>query len=292
MDKTNVMSLFDGGSCGQLALQRSGINIGKYYASEIDGNCVLITQKHFPETVQLGNVTQINFNRFKGQVDLLIGGSPCQGFSQGGKRLNFEDERSRLFFRFVDALKEIQPKYFLLENVKMNKDCESQISQMLGVTATKINSNLFSAQDRARLYWTNIPIPRNFPKNNQVVKDILEVGEIEQSNYISTERVIYWDEYQTKRKLGFIGSDNQSARIYNPAFKSGTLCAEGGGMGAKTGLYLINNQIRTLTPLECERLQTLPDNYTQGLTRNQRYRMINNGWTVNLIAFLFSGILK
>ena len=151
----NVLSLFDGMSCGQIALNKADINIDNYYASEIDEYAIKVTQKNYPNTIQLGSVVDVKGTDLP-KIDLLIGGSPCQGFSFAGKQLNFEDERSKLFFEYVRILKETKPKYFLLENVRMKKEYQDVISSALGVEPILINSNLVSAQERKRLYWTNI----------------------------------------------------------------------------------------------------------------------------------------
>lgn len=168
-----VLSLFDGISCGQLGLKRAGIHVEKYYASEIERDSIIITQKNFPNTIQLGDINKINWEPFIGNIDLLIGGSPCQGFSRAGKHLNFEDPRSKLFFKFVEALQIIKPRYFLLENVLMKKEWERIITEALGVEPIKINSSLVSAQNRRRIYWTNIPNISQ-PKDKKVLlKDIV-----------------------------------------------------------------------------------------------------------------------
>ena len=169
----NVLSLFDGMSCGQLALNQLGFKIDNYYASEIDKNAIKLTQHHFPNTIQLGDVTKINSNDLP-NIDLLIGGSPCQGFSLAGKKLNFDDPRSKLFFEYVRLLKETNPKYFLLENVRMKKEYQDVITSYLGVKPIMINSSSFSAQDRIRYYWTNIQIKNSIPNNNEILEDILE----------------------------------------------------------------------------------------------------------------------
>ncbi len=167
-----VLSLFDGISCGRLALERAGIPVEKYYASEIDKYAIQIAQKNYPDTIQLGDVTKLNYLELL-DVDLVIGGSPCQGFSFAGKQLNFNDPRSKLFFEFVRAVKKIKPKYFLLENVKMKKEFQDIISEQLGVQPIEINSSLVSAQNRKRLYWTNIPNV-TIPKDKDILlKDIL-----------------------------------------------------------------------------------------------------------------------
>jgi DNA-cytosine methyltransferase len=261
------------------------------------------------------------------KIDLLIGGSPCQGFSFAGKQLNFNDPRSALFFEFVRLLKETNPKYFLLENVRMKKEYQDVITNYLGVKPIMINSGDFSAQDRIRYYWTNIPFEFNKMSSNEILEDILE-DEVDNKYVIDPKRsVIIIENEVKKRKVAYIGSDSHSSRIYNIHGKSVTLNSLAGGLGAKTGLYalpcltpdrlekrqngrrfkpptskfytltaqdkhgiLTNNFIRRLTPLECERLQTVPDNYTQGVSDSQRYKMLGNGWTVDVIKHIFKGL--
>lgn len=171
-EKMNVLSLFDGISCGQLALIRSGIKYDKYFASEIEKEAIKVTQSNFPNTIQLGDVQQVKSENLP-KIDLLIGGSPCQGFSFAGKGLNFEDPRSKLFFEFVRLLKELKPKYFILENVIMKKEYQDIITEYLGVEPVEINSALVSAQNRKRLYWCNFEVTQ--PKDKKItLKDILE----------------------------------------------------------------------------------------------------------------------
>ena len=157
MKKINVLSLFDGMSCGQIALDKLGIPVNKYFASEIDKYAIQVAKRNYPDMIHLGDVKEIDPDELP-KIDLLIGGSPCQGFSFGGKGLNFDDPRSKLFFEFDRLLKALKPKYFLLENVKMKKESEQVITDYLGVEPVEINSNLVSAQNRKRLYWTNIPL--------------------------------------------------------------------------------------------------------------------------------------
>lgn len=322
----NVLSLFDGMSCGQIALERAGIKVNNYFASEIDKYAIQVAKHNYPNTQHIGDVTQVKANELP-KIDLLIGGSPCQGFSFAGKQLNFDDPRSKLFFEFVRLLKDCNPKYFLLENVKMKKEYEDIITEYLGVKPIAINSELFSAQDRKRIYWTNINL-NELPKENKlIVEDILE-EEVDTKYFIDPKRsVIICENEVKKRKIAFIGSNSQGNRIYNIHGKSVCLCGEGGGLGAKTGLYalpcltpdrsekrqngrrfkpphskfytltamdrhgiLTDNFIRKLTPIECERLQTVPDNYTSIVSDNQRYRMLGNGWTVDVIAHVFGGL--
>ena len=169
----NVLSLFDGMSCGQIALQQLGIKVDNYYASEIDKYCIQITQKNFPNTIQIGDVCDVKGADLP-KIDLIMGGSPCQGFSFAGKQLAFDDPRSKLFFEFVRLVKECQPKYFLLENVRMKKEFLAIISEHLGVEPVCINSALVSAQNRVRYYWTNIPNVELPEDKGIVLKDILE----------------------------------------------------------------------------------------------------------------------
>lgn len=299
-----VLSLFDGMSCGQIALNKAGIVYSKYYASEIDKYAIQITQKNYPGTIQLGDVSKINIESLP-KIDLIIGGSPCQGFSIAGKRLNFEDPRSKLFWEYVRIKEELNPEYFLLENVMMKKEWIDVISNALRVQPIMINSSDFSAQNRKRLYWTNIQV-RKWGKKEIYLKDILESGTSDRlKSYAVTARycnAIPADMVKGKRtqifetvRLGEIGKGGQAERVYSVNGKSVSLSAQGGGQGAKTGLYHIDlpdgqYYIRKLTPIECERLQTVPDNYTEGVSNTQRYKMLGNGWTVNVIAHILSGI--
>jgi DNA (cytosine-5)-methyltransferase 3A len=322
----NVLSLFDGMSCGQIALQRAGIKVENYFASEIDKYAIQVAKHNYPNTKHIGSVVDVNGNDLP-KIDLLIGGSPCQGFSFAGKQLNFDDPRSKLFFEFVRLKNECNPTYFLLENVKMKKEYEDIITEYLGVKPIAINSELFSAQDRKRIYWTNINFEALPTENKLIVEDILE-EEVDVKYYIEPKRsVVICENEVKKRKIAFIGSNSQGNRIYNIHGKSVCLCGEGGGLGAKTGLYalpcltpdrlekrqngrrfkpsnskfytltamdkhgiLTDNFIRKLTPIECERLQTVPDNYTKIASDNQRYRMLGNGWTVDVISHIFGGL--
>ena len=185
----NVLSLFDGMSCLQIALKKAGIKVDKYFASEIDKYAMKVTQANFPETIQVGNVEFVTKEMLNNKIQILAGGSPCQGFSFAGKQLNFEDPRSKLFFEFVRLLKECNPKYFLLENVKMKKEYEDIITEYLGVKPIAINSELFSAQDRKRIYWTNINL-NELPKENKlIVEDILE-EDVDTKYFIDPKRSV------------------------------------------------------------------------------------------------------
>ncbi|HNI28421.1 MAG TPA: DNA (cytosine-5-)-methyltransferase [Leptospiraceae bacterium] len=302
----NILSLFDGMSCGQIALNKAEIPYSKYYASEIDKYAIQITQKNYPETVQLGDVSKINIDSLP-KIDLLIGGSPCQGFSAAGKKLNFEDPRSKLFWEYVRIKEELNPKWFLLENVMMKKEWIDIISSALKVQSIMINSSDFSAQNRKRLYWTNIQV-RKWGKKEIYLKDILESVTSDRLKSYCIDAQYYkgitLQSYITKHRrtqifetvrLGEIGKGGQGQRIYSVNGKSISLSTQGGGQGAKTGLYQIDlpdgqYYIRKLTPIECERLQTVPDNYTEGVSNTQRYKMLGNGWTVDVIAHILSGM--
>lgn len=316
-----VLSLFDGMSVGQLALERAGIQVDTYYASEIDKAAIKVTQKNFPNTIQLGNVQEIDIPK---DIDLLIGGSPCQGFSYAGKQLNFDDPRSRLFFDFVRILRETKPRYFLLENTPMKQEFQDVISEYLGVEPVLINSQSVSAQSRKRLYWTNI---QDFLLEEKTVslRSILE-NVVDEKYYIAYQTAIaVCEEEVASGKVGYLGSNKhehptyiihgeevvvtphlqedtsycfpcltphrvkkrQNGQRFKPnGAKFYTLTAQD-----KHGV-LLNGRLRHLTPLECERLQTLPDDYTyiEGISDSNRYKMLGNGWTADVIASIFKGI--
>ncbi len=383
----NVLSLFDGMSCGRLALERAGFPITNYFASEIDKYAIQVARANYPDTVHLGDVTTVTTKHGRlfyedengvgcgADIDLLLGGSPCQGFSFAGKGLNFDDPRSKLFFEFVRLLKALKPKYFLLENVNMKKEYQDVISDLLGCKPIDINSNRVSAQNRRRLYWTNIPV-RSLPENKHIyLKDILEDG-FTDANYFKGGNLKSYFE-KNRRQLVFDFDDPTSTglqlageadlkghgynrRVYHPDGKAPSLCAasggnlepkvvvvgeaEGnsfyqerkvydpehksptltgqrssnvpkilqvprgknqGGIKAEDGkvptlsgsswehnnfLAVDGMKWRKLTPLECERLQTVPDGYTAHVSNTQRYRMLGNGWTVDVIAHIMKGM--
>lgn len=280
--KINVLSLFDGMSCGQIALDQLGIEVDNYYASEIDKYAIQIAKKNYPNTIHLGNVTSIYVKDKRlnlPQIDLLMGGSPCQGFSFAGKQLNFDDPRSVLFFEFVRLLKECKPKYFLLENVRMKKEFQNIISEYLGVEPIIINSSLLSAQNRVRLYWTNIPDVVQPEDKNIVLKDILEEDLEEHKVLCAALR----GRQITKGSKEY----TQMLEIRDDG-KTNTLTTV-----QKDNVVTVNDRYyRRLTPIECERLQTVPDGYTEGISNSQRYKMIGNGWTVAVIKHLFAGAKK
>ena len=382
----NVLSLFDGISTGRVALKKAGFEITNYYASEVDKYAKAVAQERHPDTVQLGDIKNWrNWDIDFGKIDILLGGSPCQGFSFAGNQLNFEDHRSKLFFEYVDILNEIKAKnpnvIFLLENVKMKKDYQDVISKCLGVGPIEINSALLSAQNRKRLYWTNIKGITQPEDAGILLKDIVHenadfdyaIGDswakwfTERANYLiekkyvnlSMEKAVTMTARQYANwngnfvyeclekyivpfdktlkiiekevevgKVGYFNVDSQGNRVYYIHNKAVTLCGEAGGGAAKMGQYLfgcitpdriekrqngqrfnrgtkfytltaqdqhgilVEGYIRKLTPIECERLQTLPDNYMKAtldgkqITDAQRYKMLGNGWTTDVIVHI------
>lgn len=394
--KMKVLSLFDGISCGRLALERAGIPVEKYYASEIDKYAIQVTQKNRPDTIQVGDVTKLNYLELL-DIDMVIGGSPCQDLSIAKQnREGLHGARSGLFWKYVEALEVIRPKWFLLENVASmrNEDRDAITATLKKIypetECIMINSALVSAQQRKRYYWTNWHVEQ--PQDKGILlKDILESGEslndkshCLDANYhkgtsleyyakkrnrelVAVNIDNYFRKYGTKGKImsadtektqcltasmGCGGGNNpliaepvilqkghgynpggikkdkaptltsggsweqnnsvvepvrigeldglgkgQANRIYSVRGKSVCLNANGGGGGAKTGLYKVDLPdgdyiIRKLTPVECERLQTLPDNWTAGVSNTQRYKAIGNGWTVDVIAWIFSQLPK
>ena len=410
MKKINVLSLFDGMSCGQIALDQLGIPVKNYFAAEIDKYAIQIARKNYPDMIHLGDVKNIKtsgthlMDEFDcgHKIDLLIGGSPCQGFSFGGKGLNFDDPRSKLFFEFDRLLKALKPKYFLLENVKMKKESEQVITDYLGVEPVEINSNLVSAQNRKRLYWTNIPM-NGLPEDKGIMlKDILEE---ETAEFYRAGEYLQEKRRASDKNPDMLNPDyrSQANTIHDVDGKSGTVCAgthgyaigyvpevkgakivnrrldergkrqdnnkdiplqkrlelrkddkayclttvqkdsvladplilqkargyNKGGLKALDGKtptlssssWQHNNHLvqirdkskcvrtggrgsydrhewdsidnmhwRKLTVTECERLQTVPDGYTCGVSNTQRYKMLGNGWTVDVIKHIFEGL--
>ena len=281
----NVLSLFDGISVGQYTLNKLGFNVDNYYASEIDDYAQSITRYNFPNTKFLGDVTKVSIKDTP--IDILIGGSPCQGFSLLGKQLNFEDERSKLFFEYVRLLEETNPKYFFLENVVMSKDSIQVISDALGVDPYKVNSRDYSAQNRPRLYWTNLPFKGQENTNTQVVEDILDEDAVfsnDYPNYLDLQ----WGEGTRKSRLKY---SDEKARTLTATMYKGQI---------STFVRNRDEQVHRLTPTECERLQGLPTNYTaKGITvddkevkvsNTQRYKSLGNSWNASTIEQFFKEI--
>ena len=328
----NTLSLFDGCSGGQLALQKLGITFdGKkncYFASEIDPYAIKVTQANFPNTFQLGDVTDLDpYEISCWGIDLMMGGSPCQGFSFAGHQLQFDDPRSKLFFNFVDILKVVKPKYVLLENVRMAKKSQDVISEYMGFQPQARNSKYLSGQNRYRLYWfgklqadgtyKQMPIDDMIDKGI-TMQDILEDGYAtdemtsqDGKSHCLTARyngAVWWNSIERKQRT-MVLKDNPTMskdglirvgtadlkghdsikRVYAQEGKAPTLTTMQGGH-REPKVAVTKEMWRKLTPLECERLQTLPDNYTNHVSNSQRYKMIGNGWTVDVIAHILKGI--
>ncbi len=348
----NVLSLFDGMSCGQQALERAGIKVDKYFAAEIDKYAIQVTMANFPNTIQLGSVVNVDGYSLP-KIDILIGGSPCQSFSFAGKRKGmatkdeqeiltlehylqlksegFEFEgQSYLFWEYMRLLNETKPTYFLLENVMMGEKWEKVLSKAIGVKPIMINSALLSAQNRQRLYWTNIGLkPSGLfgylestiqqPKDKGILlKEILE-SKVDSKYFLSNKMIDGFLNHnkrhiEEKNQSGFnwkptIGDKKAACLRANAALcptdntvivggdfrydegyrwragsKSGTLCTN------SESYAKINDTIRRLTPIECERLQTVADNYTNHVSDSQRYKMLGNGWTVDVIVHILKYI--
>lgn len=290
----NILSLFDGMSCGQVALERAGIKVDTYYASEINPKSIKITQKNYPNTIQLGDVTLLDeegLNKLK-QIDLLIGGSPCEDLSVTAidrKNINkgLDGNKSKLFYDFVRILNIINPKYFLLENVaSMTDENKNIISTYLGIKPILINSNLVSAQDRERLYWTNIPNIQQPKDKGLILKDILETNVNEKYFYDKSFEFYGLDKKICGRLQ--VKSHDLCKRIYSPNFKCCTLTAVQGGYQEKK--VYDNGRVRKLTPIEYERLQILPDNYTYGVCDTDRRSLCGDGWTIDVIVHILKNI--
>ena len=297
----NVLSLFDGMSCGQIALNRANIQYNNYFASEIDKNAIKVTQHHYPNTVQLGDVTKIEFIASK--IDLLIGGSPCQGFSFAGKQLNFEDPRSKLFFEYVRLIDECKPTYFLLENVVMKKEYEDVITKYLGVEPIKINSSLVSAQNRVRLYWTNIPNVKEPEDRNISLSDILEDDSIINPGAIRGRRLNkatiigrrlnpdgkrkdYDKDIPITQCLEVRATNTNKSNCLTTVDKDNVLTTM--PIGRHPNAFKDKLPFRYYTLKEYERLQTIPENYTSVVSTSQAKKMIGNAWTVDVISHIFS----
>jgi len=299
-----IHSGFDGCGTGYQALKNLGIPVSRYYANEIDKPAISIALKNHPDIVQCGDITD---QYPPNNIDLMIAGSPCQGFSFAGKQLAFDDPRSKLFFEWYKLFEKVKPTWFLFENVRMKQEHQDVISRYLGVQPIEINSSLVSAQNRKRLYWTNIPVTQ--PEDRGVVlQDILENGFSDRNkshcidaNYFKGGNLkSYFEKH--RRQLVFsneglchVGDANLKGhdsikRVYHPEGKAPTLTTMQGGH--REPKVLANNTTwRKLTPIECERLQTLPDNYTEGVSNTQRYKMLGNGMTCAVIEHILKGLL-
>ena len=285
-----VLSLFDGISCARHALTQAGVPVDAYYASEVDPKAIQIALKNYPDTIQLGDIRTIA--EPPKSIDLLIGGSPCQDLSIAKKnRRGLQGDRSSLFWEYIRILRLVRPRWFILENVASMPAADRDIiTQEMGVEPVLFNASLVSAQCRKRLFWTNIRFTLP-PDQGILLKNILQPdSEVDESMTVdgsSVTRETKKKDHRTMVKLGHLGnSDSQANRIYSPEGKSVTLSANGGGLGAKTGLYETGHRIRKLTPIECERLQGLPDNYTEGIAKTHRYKCLGNGFCVPVITHI------
>jgi len=299
----SVLSAFNGLGSIWIALDRLNRQVSRRYSSEVDKYANQVNDKNYPDTIQLGDVTKVQ-GASLAPIDLLVGGSPCQGFSFAGRQLNFEDPRSKLFFEFVRLLDECKPKYFLLENVKMKKEYQDVISRYLGVEPIEINSNLVFAQNRVRFYWTNIDGVKQPDDKGILLKDILQSD----SEVIGARRGRYLtngvcqdgkmiNAGKTKQYLE-IRNDNKSNCLTtvqkdNIVIRDKSKCARSGGRGSYDRHEwdsIDKDHHRKLTVTECERLQTVPDNYTDCASNTQRYKMLGNGWTIDIIKHILSYI--
>lgn len=283
----NVLSLFDGMSCGQIALERAGIKVNKYFASEIDKYAIQVTMANYPSTIQLGSVLDVKSNGLP-KIYLMYGGSPCQDLSSSNvwtEQKGLEGKKSSLFWEFVRLLKEVKPTYFLLENVGSAKNSDIEIiDRELGVKGIKFNSKLVLPQNRNRVYWTNIPF--EMPKNEMTLtmQDLLETN-VDDKYYITQKMYDCIISPATKGwQSGKMDIDLKIARPLTATMHK--------MHRADTDNYITGiapqgkTNVRRLTPIECERLQGVKDNYTNYVSDTQRYRMLGNGWTVDIIAHI------
>lgn len=321
----NVLSLFDGMSCGRIALERAGVKVSNYFASEVDKYAIQVSKHNYPNIIHIGDVTQVSYKNgvlytengeYQVQIDLVIGGSPCQGFSFAGKQLNFEDERSVLFFEYLRILNEIKQcnpaLKFLLENVRMRQDVKDEISRLLGVEPVFINSSLVSAQNRPRLYWSNIDF--DIPEDKGILLEHILEKEVDKKYFIKAGRLKWLQNFgEVKEKDGYVSFNPHKAKCLTargePSWNTtyilqwprgtnpgGLKSLDGKTPSLTTSSWPANNMllkegiVRKLTPIECERLQTVPEGYTSCVSDTQRYKMLGNGWTIDVIAHILEGL--
>ena len=280
----NVLSLFDGISAGRIALERAGVNVEKFYSSEIDEHAIKVTQRNHPSTIQLGDVTQV-FSKNLPKIDLLIGGSPCQSFSKAGNGQGF-DGKSGLFWDYVRILNEVKPTYFLLENVIMKKEWEDIITEALGVSPIRINSNLLSAQNRPRQYWTNIEGVEQPDDKGILLKDII-LTSFDEKTGEEMKKMILSD--KANDYMGRLRNGKPRWEYHKNPLDGKAACLTA-NMYKGVPYGVVKELGRRLHPIECERLQTFPDGYTEGISMTQRFKAIGNSWTVDVIAHIFKGL--
>lgn len=279
MKPINVLSLFDGISCGMVALERAGIPVNKYVAYEINEDVIKVSKNNYPQIKHRGDVKTANWTKYKG-CDLLIGGSPCQDIShmkKNGKGL--KGEKSSLFYDYLKALKIVKPKYFLLENVAGRKEAIDEITESLGVNPIKIDSKLVSGQKRRRLYGTNIPNVSQPNDKGIMLRDILQPFEEAKIYKISDGKRKWLSSDSGKKcvKMRYATIDGEKAQCLTARAEKSWNC----------NYVTQNGIIRNLSPIEYERLQTLPDNYTKCIEDDERYVALGNAWTVDVIAHIF-----
>lgn len=284
----NTLSLFDGMSCGQIALNKAGIKYTNYYAAEIDKWAIKVAKHNYPNTIHLGDVCQVSASQLP-KIDLLIGGSPCQGFSMAGKQLNFDDPRSKLFFEFLRLYKECKPKYFFLENVKMKKESEQIISDFLGVEPIEINSALVSATARRRLYWTNIPNITQPVDKGIILKDVIE--DLPFNRPCESRNIVPKSHCHHLATATDIKGNQSIKRVYGIEGKAPTLTTMQGGHREPKICNKQQNMYRKLTVLEMERLHGVPEGYTNIVSNTQAKKCLGNGWQVDTIVHMFKNIV-
>jgi DNA (cytosine-5)-methyltransferase 3A len=301
----NVLSLFDGISCGQVALERAGMDVNKYFASEIDKHAIKVAQSNYPNTIQIGDVTKVKGTDLP-NIDLLMGGSPCQGFSFSGKQLNFDDPRSKLFFEFVRLIEEVKPKYWLLENVVMKQEYQDVISQHLGVEPVKYNSSLTSAQNRVRLYWANFDITD--PTDQGIkLEDVLEHTEMIGPSAIRGRRLNkasilgrrldkrgkrqdYDKTVPITQCLEVRATNRDKSNCLTTVAKDTVLTTM--EIGRHPDAFNRKLPYRNYTKIERCRLMNLPDNYCDEISLNQTIKSTGNGWEVGMITHIFKSMSK
>lgn len=294
-----VLSLFDGISCGRVALERANIQVEKYYASEIDKYAISITQNNYPDTIQLGDITKITNEQLDnlGKIDIVIGGSPCQDLSNykydRGEVTGLNGEKSGLFYDYIRILKYIEPRYFLLENVaSMEQRWKDLMSEIIGVQPIMINSALVCAAERKRLYWTNIPNVTQPEDKGFVLKDIiLNPNEVPEKYWYTKYPITVHDGDVKVKATIHLNGHRQAKEVYGLNHKCNTLLCDGNGGNLVKKIYQ-DERVRKLMPIEYERLQTLQDGYTDCVSDSRRYSAIGNGWTVDVIAHILKNITK
>lgn len=287
MKEINVLSLFDGMSCGMIALERAGVKVGNYFASEIKQHAIDISKYNNPGIIHVGDVTELTPSKLP-KIDLLIGGSPCQDFSiartgQGLERKGFHGTKSAMFFEYVRLLKTLNPEYFLLENVKMKPEHQALVSSIIGCEPVRINSNKFTFQNRDRFYWTNIPVKElpghcaaSFQDNKSTDKEYLSKFKVNKT----PSREIMWGD----------GINGKCPNVTDRKLVNCLTVKQ--DRWSNSGLVKYKDFCRYLTTNELELAQTIPKGYCDTLTKNQAENVLGDGWTVDVIAHIFKGLIN